>query len=248
MRSFKRRKRAGLWLPPDPYDTVVAGLDVITSPTQNIIKTAFLNLPNAQGFGGNDSIPLVGDFNEYGIAGVGSNPLSPGVSLADLTQGYSLQRVVGKLFLGIAERTFVTEGAASTWFFTAGIIVRRVDDNGDPVQQDGFADSYDAARDPWLWRRQWILKNPAATPAGAIKNIPWPQHNAQYGGGTWDGPHVDQKTRRTVKSEERLFLDISAVALDGSDEQTTSAAYCWFDFRFFGRTFTSAGNRRNATR
>lgn len=243
----RRRKFRGMWLPPDPYDSVVAGVNPITNPSQNIIKYSILQAPNIAGSGANVSIALIGDWNEGTIPG--QAPSGTGVpqgTIADLAIGYSLRRVVGKLFVSV-EQDNVTQDATSTWCVTAGLIVRRVDAAGEPVEVDQFADSYESARDPWLWRRNWILQNSGATPAGT-----WKSHI--YPGATWnyhslgDASHIDAKTRRTVKAEERLYMSVSAIALDGNDDQTTTGINILWDFRFFGRTFTSSGNRGNAAR
>lgn len=240
---MKRRRAAGVWLPPSPFDSIVEPADTpISNPTQNIIKAATLGLPNSAGVGVNLDAELVGDFNEELIAG-GSSAGVNNATLADIAIGYSLKRVVGKLFIGI-EPDNITDTATSTWIITAGIIVRRVNEAGVPTALDTYTDDYASSRDPWLWRRNWVLRNPGATPPFVPQ---WPNTNCQYGS-VADGPHVDQKTRRTVKAEERLFLDISAVAYDGADDQTTTQCYIFWDFRFFGRTFQSAGNRSNATR
>lgn len=242
-----RRKRAtGVWLPPSAYDSVTEPADTpIQNPTQNIIKAAFMGLPNSQGSGSNLNAELVGDFNEeliYGVTPTAEANQNVG-TLADAAFGYSLKRIVGKLFIGI-EPDNVSENAATTWVVTAGIMVRRVNEAGVPTALETYTDAYDSARDPWVWRRNWVLRNPGATGPFVPQ---WPNTNCAYGS-VADGPHIDQKTRRTVKTEERLFLDISAVAMDGGDEQTTTACYMYWDLRFFGRVFSSAGNRRNATR
>lgn len=244
----KRRKFRGIWLPPDPYDTVVAGKTTpITNPSQNIIKFSRLDMPNAVGLGANVSIPLVGDWNEQNIPGQAPAGAGyPQASLADLATGYSLRRVVGKLFLSV-EQDNVTQEAAGAWVVTAGLIVRRVNNAGEPVEVDQFADAYESARDPWLWRRNWLLQNSGATAAGGWQQHIWPGANWNYHS-VADGPHVDAKTRRTVKAEERLYMSISAITLDGTDDQTVTSLYAVWDFRFFGRTFTAAGNRGNAAR
>lgn len=250
----KRRKFKGVWLPPDPHNTIAGQQTqgLIATPSANAIKNQLLNLPNAEGFGSSESYPLVGDLEEDRIVG---ESVADTVALSrfqfntlnDLSFGYSLHRVVGKLFVNV-EQNNVADLAASVWCITAGIIVRKVDEDGLPQDSDPFTDSYESERDPWLWRRNWVLQNSGATPgAGIYTGQIYPAGNWQYGS-IQDGPHVDQKTRRTVKSEERLFLDVSAIALDGSEEQTSTACALIWDFRFFGRVFQSAGNRHNASR
>lgn len=241
---MKRRRRAGIWLPPDPNNTLL-GQGAISNPAQNVIKAINIPLSNQQGTTTTvPSIPMVGDFNEDVIAGLGG---AGGNTLNDMTFGYSLQRIVGKIFLGV-EQDNVTDNAASTWLFEAGFMVRRVDDGGVPTTLDVDTMSYEAWRDPWIWRRSWVLHNYGATPGvPSLNGYLWPGTNSDTGSAL-DGPHVDAKTHRTVKAEERLFFDLSAIALDGTDDVTESVAFAFLDLRFFGRVFQSAGNKRNATR
>lgn len=245
---MKRRRRNGVWLPPDPYNAVFTATDVpIQTPLQSVIKVVPIDAPSSAGFSITKSVPLIGDLNEDIIAGVLDPTSIPGNrssgTLGDISWGYSLARVVGKIFANI-EQDNITEDAASDFMLTAGIIVRRVDDSGLPVTADTFTDTYEASRDPWVWRRNWMLQNVGAANIGAFV---WPRNNLEVPG-VLDGPHVDAKTRRTVKLEERLFLDLTATALNGTDMQVSTRIRVNFDLRFFGRVFQSSGNKRNASR
>lgn len=90
----------------------------------------------------------------------------------------------------------------------------------------------DNVRRPWMWRRDWILstgrpnQNIAAAPnpwAPVVTNvgigglIAFQQapatSNIQYGS-VLDGPHVDIKSVRRVRSDERLWCAVAVRALD----------------------------------
>lgn len=252
----RKRRRSGVWLPPDPYDRVGQPDDVaITVPTQSAWGKTFLTLDaeGAAGGGNAHSIALVGDFSQNIIAGV-HNPVAGGYanagSLDDLTFGYSLKRVVGNLFLTASqsENSAVLGDSCDTFLITAGIIVRRVNEAGSPTALNLFPDSYDAYRDPWLWRRSWVLTNLQQATVNQ-SGYTYPDSNFYFQGSA-SNHHVDQKTRRTLKAEERLFLDISGIRMwtgSGAIGAKQDIAVLW-DLRFFGRVFQSAGNRRNAVR
>lgn len=250
---FRRRKRTGIWLPPDPFNYVGSELDVpLNNPNGVILKEMVLNASVNFASSTNAEQALVGDLNEDLIAGQGINQTRNG-TLNDLAVGYSLKRIVGKIYVAVSLTQAGEAESANVFMVTAGIIVRRVNDTGASLAQnagEAFTDTYESARDPWVWRRNWILKNDSTpTPSGFFIND-WPSNNVrEYGAGIHDGTHVDAKTRRTVKSEERLFLDVTATALNGGTGlQGSQGIQIYYDLRLFGRVFTSAGNRRNASR
>lgn len=89
----------------------------------------------------------------------------------------------------------------------------------------------DNVRRPWMWRRDWVLatgrpqQNAAAAPTpfmpvhtntGGANNLVTaitPTANTQCGS-VLDGPHVDIKTVRRVRSDERLWCIVAVRALD----------------------------------
>jgi len=245
-----RRKRSGMWLPPDLQNAVDAGnpavgFTALTAPTGNAIKGTTLVFGNTSwGTSIGKAVPLIGDLksasNMAGLAGA---------TLADYSFGYSLQRVVGNIYVAVEQQLFNQGTAMATGVMvTAGMMVKRVDDDGAPITASP-PQNYDSASDPWLWRRSWMLCNqPQAVAQGAYYG--YPSNNGAYGS-VREGTFVDQKTRRTVKLEERVFMVIQATLVspytDLVDAQGLGVEVLW-DFRYFGRVFTSAGNKRNASR
>lgn len=255
-----RRKRAGgIWLPPDPYNAVTrTDIDPIQSTDETVIKYATMQaVSTATGLTTTYDFPLIGDFNQDRIAGETGGVGVGAATLVDTRFGYSLKRIVGKLFIGCAQQVIDQNAYFNAhWAVTAGFIVRRTDDVGDPLTIQTSTQSYDSQGDPWIWRRTWFLANQPQSLANEQSAgnliLPWqpgfPQNNVAGLPSALDGPHIDAKTRRTIKQEERLYMHISMCAMSPNADQTpTDFIACW-DLRFFGRIFQSAGNRRNASR
>lgn len=245
----RRRKFRGLWLPPDLTHAInftgQAPPATITMGSDTAIKYQAMG-PFSNGLGQGEtystSVPLVGDFNESTLPNAG-----PGQTLADFSIGYSLRRVVGKIWCSVDQQILGDADNSYLYAITCGIIVRRVGDQGQILALPG-PQFYENWTDPYLWRRTWFIAN-AKFQQSLAYNVDFPSSNAEYGS-IQDGPHVDAKTRRTIKAEERLFLDIQATTMNGDNiaPDDPTFAYVWWDLRFFGRTFQSAGNRNNASR
>lgn len=236
-----RRKQRVVWLPTDPNEAVGA------VPTTNWgTITNQLNISGTVPTASSE-VPLVID-----------QPADPTTStLADIeSSGYRLRRIVGKIF--VQTDLLDEESGITTIGVTAGLIIRRVDQDGTSLNsQVGLNQSAcspserENIMDPWIWRRSWVLENPILTlvspgPVGPIRLM---TSNMLYGSAL-DGPHVDQKTARLVGPEERLFLDVSVTALEGADGQNelTNDTTVFYDFRVLGTMRPSSGNRRNASR
>lgn len=175
----------------------------------------------------------------------------PDGSLSDFEgSAYRLRRIVGKLWVGVEVEQFTTQ--PSLFVVTAGFIILRVDTSGNPLSSGNnyHPQILDSERDPWIWRRSWLLRNNivrdnAFTNFGGF-NRDVPSFNGAYGS-VADGPHVDAKTARIVSDEERLFLVVGFTTLDGAQE--TSGIVTWLaDLRVLASMKTSSGNRRNASR
>lgn len=178
-------------------------------------------------------------------------------SLADFQEsGYRLRRIVGKFNVATDQRLGV-EGVTiypEIVLVGAGLIILRVDPiNGAPLMAatPGYYSplAINNARDPWIWRRTWVLSNDLAD--GGVVNTAaseFPRANAEYGS-AWDGPHIDQKTARRVSAEERLFLVVSNQVPDiGITPNTASTIRYVYEARYLTSPLRVMGNKRNASR
>lgn len=178
-------------------------------------------------------------------------------SLADYqASGYRLHRVVGKFFACMDQRQSVDQTIYPAWaLLAAGLMVLRVDaTNGAPLQAATPLNysplNRDNTRDPWIWRRSWLLSDSFAN-IGANIDIgtqEFPRTNAEYGS-AWDGPHIDQKTNRRVSAEERLFLIVSTVWPNNGVQPTQAGQIRYvYEARYLSSPMRVMGNRRNASR
>lgn len=138
---------------------------------------------------------------------------------------YILKRIVGKVHLGI--KTISAQDQFDSMLIAAGFFVARAADDVGGSESDyplGYAGSTGlerndnfsplskrTIREPWIWRRTWILglNGTTQTPAGT-GTAAWPLSNAFYGG-LGDGPHIDAKSARRVGNDDRLFFAVSAM-------------------------------------
>jgi len=227
MRRTRRQGPRVVWLPPDTDEST--GIEGAGFRSFAISVTAAVPFDEV-------SIPLTIDM-----------PADPATAtLSDVeNSGYRLRRIVGKIF-AMGDR-FDDESGIEAVSITAGFMVRRVGTDGTPIATETQRSPAHAENwgDPWIWRRSWLLFNPELA-------IPFserlPLNNFDYHSAV-DGAHVDQKTARIVGPEERLFLDISALALfRGGQAEISNDTIIVTDLRILGSMRTSVGNRRNANR
>lgn len=192
---------------------------------------------------------LTVDYPQESLQAAGQFP-----SMADFeASAYRLRRIVGKIFIGINQDLTVDQTTYPTNVLVgAGFMVLRVDPTGAPLRtttpNDYSPIHLDATRDPWIWRRTWLLTNQFGhTVNGSLLGYSQaPTYNGDYGSAL-DGPHFDQKTARFVSAEERLFFIISSVNI--GDAATTNGTVQWLlDYRLLGSPAKQMGNRRNASR
>lgn len=179
-------------------------------------------------------------------------------SLRDLTEGqdWFLRRIVGKVWVGCSQTSptqvramGVSPGWPSFLCGAAFFVARAKDD--DPETPDLEVREYDPLgaeniRQPWIWRRTWLLtdfgiQDVAGTPHFSL----WPSSNMlNTGGGVLDGPHLDAKTARRIRREERLWFTTSVVPFnyfvdDGNGANvsgTAQQAITWnLDYRILGQ-------------
>lgn len=238
----KRRRPAVAWLPhvaidsQDPKLGVWNG-SVTVAAANNGFNTTILS--------------LTPDFPAEAIRASGDI-----ASLSDFEgSAYRLRRVVGKVFLGMNQQI----GAAMQEYPMAalvgvGFMVTRVDpQNGAPLVGAAADPNFyspiinDATRDPWVWRRTWVLVNDFANSTASTQAIwQFPRTNCEYPS-VADGPHIDQKTARRVSDEERLFAIISTQNISGTADIAGSVKYV-LDYRILASMYRTSGNRRNASR
>jgi len=138
-------------------------------------------------------------------------------TLADFTQGqdWLLKRIVGRLNIGVT--LFDVDPASSTPSFVmvgAGFFVSRADDvsqdvpDGSNYEIDPLASNN--IRQPWIWRRTWLLRNGLANPGNDIPTAP--VDNGEMPGAL--GPIIDSKIARRIRREERLWFVINAYGGD----------------------------------
>lgn len=186
-------------------------------------------------------------------------------------RGYRLRRIVGDIHVACAPATDTAGSVPGILSVTASLIIRRVDSfTGTSVitgLQDTLNDVIGNIDDPFIWRRNWLIRVPTQfLTAGTSTILPLPpatdntrsfaseynNHN-NYGTGANNTCSVDQKTARRVATEERLFLDVCFTHF-GSDLTVTQDTFSvnhmiHFDYRVLGSVFASSGgNRRNASR
>lgn len=264
-----RRKRTQIWMPtygnvndPDELDSVIG-----TAGAVNVLQDGSTTV---------DAFPCTFDDTQSAYAtqfGPVQNTLHDIVS----GQEWRLLRVVGKFhasFGGLSggqDPTFYPPPAAEV---ALGLIVLRTDEEGN-IQADINEVNplaQESANDPWIFRRKWVLSSCIYNPPSASSSNPigyslntiagamfeagkrWPVTTSGYGS-VADGPHIDQKTRRLIGREERLYWMIAARMWDpskliSSTGGLTAPGSIFFnlDNRFVGRLSSRMGNRNNASR
>lgn len=245
MRRNRRRPKV-VWLPPDATNRI--GFPTATNGRE----------PGAFTFG-LDTFGVSGAHSTFVQAVTADSPSSSfqtgGLAvdtLADIySSGYRLRRIVGKCFVGLNQSAQADAGPIDI-LVTCGFIVLRVDATGNPLALANAENQYapsiiDSWSDPWIWRRSWLLTN--FVNAAAIGLPTYGENNVSGYGSVQDGPHIDQKTARTIGNEERLFFVADAmVRTQGADNAQAITTHFTVDVRFVASLRQMAGNRRNASR
>lgn len=165
------------------------------------------------------------------------DPNARGALAGAMGQDAFVKRIVGKAFIGLEQRQNVGGDQSNpiAALVSLGIFIARAEDaDVDPTMflpigaqtAQQLRDNYSAAvaenlREPWVWRREWILGNQAqkteevgavganqALQFNQVGLATFPRNTAEYGS-VLDGPHVDAQTARRITSDERLYLSLS---------------------------------------
>lgn len=155
-------------------------------------------------------------------------------SLSDLIgSDYICKRIVGSIWA--AYNTPVANTPASC-IVTVGIFVARVD-SAIPILPIGAAVPADLqenysplgmnnAREPWMFHRSWMLGQPNSTSVTLNPFRNAPITNADYGE-LRSGPHVDCKSARRIRGDERLFIACQATNIIGDGAATGDVIVQW---------------------
>lgn len=246
-----RRRRRLTWFPTLGTGNIVLDSD---PPHREIL----LNVANN---GGSNiiTVPLTFDQPQQGRGAITTEqtPLDDFIG-----SEYIIERIVGNQFYNIATDG-VAAGAnlGRAILVTSGVFVARADDL-DPNSPAGGAilaeelrnyspASVENIREPWMFRRTWLL---GAGPqlhdgtfrvgvdtdvVGTALNIhtlfAYPSSNVGYGNAI-GGPHVDIKSSRRVRQDERLWWVTSAQNFPtGTATTGTFTLVGMFDYRILGQ-------------
>jgi len=169
-----------------------------------------------------------------------------------LGQEYALRRIVGKIHIWWASTANgATSGDLYSAQIAAGFFIARASSQdaalpegatsggssgSDPETFNSYSPlAAQTIREPWIWRRTWILGNPPATEGGALQQIQGivPTSTMMYNS-VADGPHIDAKTRRRVRQDERLWFALSGRMVDGGGGSVFQNFNYILDVRMFG--------------
>lgn len=166
--------------------------------------------------------PLVPDFTQLQSDQVGEQ-----FSLRDMTEGqdWLMKRVVGKVLLQASGPSAYAPDSWPQALVTVGVFVARSQDTAqadiDLAQPEYDPTNVDNVRNPWAYRKQWLLTDPHQTvSSGGFRGWNAPTSTMEYGS-VADGPTIDIKVARRIRREERLWMVVSAV---GFDRERTSVA------------------------
>lgn len=147
---------------------------------------------------------------------------------------YFLKRIVGKCHVWVDGRVASQNQDPSgplSLTVTAGYFIARAgafpDENspigGTNLSSNQTFESYNpealqTTREPWIWRRSWVVSqqnNEGAlsyliqNPLGDVRMWDSGPQNNWEGRSVADGPHIDAKTRRRVRQDERLWFAVT---------------------------------------
>lgn len=150
-------------------------------------------------------------------------PDAEGVLSDSVGQEWFLRRIVGKLSvlwginpggdtcynIQVAAGFFVARSSDADPDFPIGGSATWSNNLSPSVFNSYSPQSNNTVREPWIWRRTWLLGNPEIQtdtnwPAGLV-----PSHNLGFAS-SLDGPHIDAKTLRRITNDDRLWFAIGA--------------------------------------
>lgn len=249
MRRFRRRRRNGTWFP------VFAGQ--YTAGTGGTFNPAGIGFAFSNVVEGNNLAVSALTYDEPREPGAVQTSTT---SLLDvLGEEWFLKRIVGKFNVArfVDPANDPATDAGPPVLACLGFFVARADQTT-PNVPNGFnsltqAEVYaqynplaaQTQREPWLFRRTWLLGG--NTNGQQIQNVggtnfvfpttltgAFPSANWQFPG-TFDGPHLDIRTRRRISSDDRLYAAFAVeAAIFGISAVVTTNVTAFLDYRIFG--------------
>lgn len=211
-----RRKRAKyIWLPSRyaAYD----GVNVNATPTTAHHGRIEVNKDGAV------NLQIAAVLLDSTIEATDVESIDPtNVTIADIVQSneYFIKRICGSFIAALTNNTAGPPAA----LLCMGLFVSRVDSSNHLQPAGATAGAFgnfdpmhpDTLREPWIFRRTWLLGNQAIATDDGIEgysSYSWmPPGNVYSGDNRTTQASIDQKTARRVRSDERLFLAVSARA------------------------------------
>jgi len=258
-RRFRRRRQRLTWLPINGFFLTASG----EFGTSNIIDT--IDVP-ADG-SATTSINFI-TFDSPAAFDSTSGNLSANSNLGDaIANEYVIRRIVGNFFVSFPWQKEDDNDPSTAQAITvcAALFVARAESeavaNPVPISSGSEGARWNnygphalaTVREPWIWRRQWILGNPAfrarnnalaatpttiATPAFDAVGLgsEYPSTNVEYAEGS--NQQIDQKTIRRVRDDSRLWCVVSAFNTQSSGQLQVVGAlsrirFTW-DLRILG--------------
>lgn len=205
----RRRRSRGTWFP-----TLGQAVGGETSENDITGRAIELDLDDSQGSIVTATYDLTYDFPHE------PTDAAQTTSLSDIIGSeYTLQRIVGKIFLQYARGADNDNQFAA--YVAAGFFVARADDAGEKPIGEGslafedFNRAYSplevhTAREPWIWRRSWVLADAPTSQAAINGSLPIAPKTTMNYGSVADGPHIDSKVKRRIGQDDRLYFAVSA--------------------------------------
>lgn len=164
--------------------------------------------------------------------------------LLALSIDYEIERIVGKVFVSAAAPVDDSPTTIFPKVIQVGVglfVAKQADDQAGggpdiPIGSSALPEllenynpvSNDTAMSPWMWKRDWILSTgrpsplatgdsftPTVTISGGVPVIvPGAPTTNINCGSVMDGPHIDSKVNRRVRSDSRLWCIAAARSLD----------------------------------
>jgi len=245
----RRRKTKYTWLPVFGTDMGVTGAPDDVAAGLQLFHTALETGETTV-----DITPLTVDQPREGTDLLATDPLGTVIG-----NEYILRRIVGKFHASIIPKRNANNDPSvhSNVCIAAGFFVARAGDtaqNADqPIGSASISErrtnysplSQDTCREPWIWRRTWILTNPAhrimgstalgtAFPSSPTMPIGFPESTEGYGS-VADGPHIDAKTVRRIRQDERLWFAVATCSFPlGQTSDQSVGVISYLDFRLLG--------------